>query len=87
MPHEHRCTGSRPDAWGGGDWGDTGVEAEEHGGVMATTGSWEEARKDPARVSESTRPGRHLDFGLLDSRMEEGRINTCCFKPPGCDTV
>lgn len=69
MPHEHRCIGNMPDDGGGGDWGDTGVQAEEYEGMMATTRSWEEARKDPARVSESARLGRHLDFGLLASRI------------------
>lgn len=72
MPHGHRCTGSMPDGGGGGDWGDAGVQAEGRGGGMAATRSWEEARKDPARVSESARPGRQPGFGLPASRTGAG---------------
>ena len=36
----------------------------------------------PPEPSRSNQPCRHLDFGLLASRLWKGKLSLCCFEPP-----
>lgn len=67
------------EAWddGGRDW-----KPRRHQSLMATPGSWTEARGDSVpQVSERAWPCQQLDLGLPETR------HFCCRSPPVCRTL